>query len=146
MLVVPTVDWCGVFKKADEAHFIPGQLYIGGSYTFDPVEESHGWLTAVNASTGAILWKYQSKRPMLASVTTTSANLVFTGELTGDFVVMDQSRGDVLYRFNTGGPVTTGVITYAVNGKQYVGVASGLTAGFWRATPGPSTLTIFALP
>jgi len=113
MLVAPTVDWCGVFKKADELRYVPGQLYMGGSYTYDPVEVSRGWLTAVNASTGAIVWKYQSKRPMLASVTTTSANLVFTGELSGDFVVLDANQGDVLYRFNTGGPVTAGVITYA---------------------------------
>jgi alcohol dehydrogenase (cytochrome c) len=100
----------------------------------------------VNASSGAVIWKYQSKRPMLASVTTTSANLIFTGELTGDFVVLDASQGDVLYRFNTGGPVTAGVITYAVNGKQYVAVASGATAGFWRTSPASSTLIVFALP
>ena len=133
-------------QETDELRYVPGQLYIGGSYTYDLVEEARGWLTAVNASTGAIIWKYQSKRPMLASVTTTSANLVFTGELTGDFVVVDASQGDVLYRFNTGGPVTAGVITYATNGKQYVGVASGVTAGFWKAPPASSTLIIFALP
>jgi alcohol dehydrogenase (cytochrome c) len=109
VLVAPTVDWCGVFKKAGELRYIPGQLYMGGSYTSDPVEQSRGWLTAVNASTGAIVWKYQSKRPLLASVTITSANLVFTGELTGDFVVMDASQGDILYRFNIGGPVTAGL-------------------------------------
>jgi len=146
VLVAPTVDWCGVFKKADELRYIPGQLYMGGSFTYDPVEKSRGWLTAVNASTGDILWKYESKRPMLASVTTTSADLVFTGELTGDFVVLDGRRGDVLYRFNTGGPVGAGVITYAVNGKQYVAVTSGATAGFWRTPPASSTLVIFALP
>ena len=146
VLVAPTVDWCGVFKKADELRYIPGQLYMGGSFSFDPIEESRGWLTAVNASSGAVIWKYQSKRPMLASVTTTSANLIFTGELTGDFVVLDAGQGDVLYRFNTGGPVTAGVITYAVNGKQYVAVASGATAGFWRTPPASSTLIVFALP
>jgi alcohol dehydrogenase (cytochrome c) len=146
VLVAPTVDWCGVFKKAGELRHIPGQLYMGGSYTSDPVEQSRGWLTAVSASTGTVVWKYQSKRPLLASVTITSANLVFTGELTGDFVVMDASQGDILYRFNTGGPVTAGVITYAVNGKQYVAVASGATAGFWRTPPASSTLIIFALP
>jgi alcohol dehydrogenase (cytochrome c) len=146
MLVAPTVDWCGVFKKADELRYVPGQLYMGGSYSFDPIEESRGWLTAVNASTGATAWKYQSKRPMLGSVTTTSANLIFTGELTGDFVVLDAAQGDVLYRFNTGGPVTAGVITYALDGKQYVAVASGATAGLWRTPPAFSALTVFGLP
>jgi alcohol dehydrogenase (cytochrome c) len=145
MLVAPTVDWCGVFRKADELRYLPGQHSLVGSYTSDPVQDSRGWLTAVNASTGDIIWKYQSKRPMLAAVTTTSANLVFTGELTGNFVVVDANQGDVLYRFNIGGPVTAGVNTYA-NGKQYVGVASGVTAGFWKTPPASSILVIFGLP
>jgi alcohol dehydrogenase (cytochrome c) len=146
MLVAPTVDWCGVFKKADELRFIPGQSYMGGSYTYDPVDKSGGWLTAVNASTGTIGWKYHSKRPMLAGVTTTSSNLVFTGELTGDFVALDARDGNVLYRFNTGGPVTAGIITYTTGGKQYVGVMSGAMSGFWRAPPASSTVIIFSLP
>jgi alcohol dehydrogenase (cytochrome c) len=146
MLVAPTVDWCGLFKKADELRFIPGRLYMGGSYTNDPVDKSGGWLTAVNASTGGIAWKYHSKRPMLAAVTTTSADLVFTGELTGDFVVLDAREGNVLYRFNTGGPVTAGIITYAVGDTQYVGVMSGAAIGFWRTPPASSTVIIFALP
>jgi hypothetical protein len=55
-----------------------------------------------DASTGTIAWKYHSKRPMLVSVGMTSADLVFTGELTGDFVVFHAREGNVLYRFNTG--------------------------------------------
>jgi alcohol dehydrogenase (cytochrome c) len=146
MLVAPTVDWCGVFKKADELRFIPGQQYMGGSFAFDPLDKSGGWLTAVNASTGTIAWKYHSKRPMLASVTTTAADLVFTGELTGDFLVLDAGEGNMLYRFNTGGPVTAGVISYAIGGKQYVGVMSGPAVRFWRTPPASSTVIIFALP
>jgi alcohol dehydrogenase (cytochrome c) len=146
MLVVPTVDWCGVFRKADELRFIPGQRYMGGSYTFDPLDKSRGWLTAVNAATGATLWKYHSPRPMVASVTMTSADLVFTGELTGDFVAFDARDGNVLYRFNTGGPVAAGVITYMAGGKQYAAVMSGATNRFWRTPPASSTVIVFALP
>jgi hypothetical protein len=46
---------------------------------------------------------------------------------------------------NTGGPIQSGVITYAVNGKQYVAVASGAAAGFWMMPPASSMLVIFAL-
>jgi len=99
ILVAPTVDWCGIFKKADELRYIPGQQYMGGSFTFDSIGDSRGWLTAVNASTGAIAWKYHSDRPMVAAVTATSGDVLFTGELTGDFVVLDARDGEVLYRF-----------------------------------------------
>jgi alcohol dehydrogenase (cytochrome c) len=53
----------------------------------------------------------------------------------------------VLYRFNTGGPIGGGVITYAAGGKQYVAVSTGSPSDFWvsRETGAP-TIVIFGLP
>jgi alcohol dehydrogenase (cytochrome c) len=146
MLYVNAVDWCGTFAKAADARYVEGQFYMGGSSRAEPPAKSHGWLTAVDASTGAVRWKYESPRPMLAAVTTTSANLIFTGELLGDFMALDAKTGEVLYRFNTGGRMNGGVITYAINGKQYVAVASGAANGFWAVPPGSATIIVFALP
>jgi len=52
---------------------------MGGRTDLDPVEKSQGWLTAVDASTGAVKWKYRSPRQMVATVTTTAGNIVMTG-------------------------------------------------------------------
>lgn len=146
MLYVPAVDWCGVFTSAKELRQVPGQVQMGGFYRADPIDKAHGWLTAVEAATGKIAWKYESPKPMLAAVTTTSTDVLFTGELTGDFLAMNARTGKVLYRFYTGGPMNGGVISYAVNGKQYVAAASGSASGFWYVAPGSSTIVIFALP
>jgi alcohol dehydrogenase (cytochrome c) len=146
LMVVPAVNWCGVFKKDSESRFIAGQQYFGGSFTWDPVEKSSGWLTAVRASTGEVKWRYESPRPMLASVTATSGDVLFTGELTGDFLALDARDGKVVYRFNNGGAIVGGVISYAVGGKQYVAVVSGMAAAFWQAQPGATMVTVFALP
>jgi alcohol dehydrogenase (cytochrome c) len=146
MLYVNAVDWCATFAKAAEARYVEGAFYMGGTVRQDPPDKSRGWLTAIDASTGAVRWKYESSRPMLAAVTTTSANLIFTGELLGDFLVLDAKNGEVLYRFNTGGRMNGGVVTYAINGKQYVAVASGAANGFWAVPPGSATVIVFALP
>lgn len=146
MLYVPSVDWCGIYKKAAELRFVPGQLYMGGSYISDPPDKARGWLTAVDASTGEVRWKYESAKPMIAAVTTTSADLVFAGEMTGDLIALDARSGKVLYRFNTGGVMNGGIVSYGIDGKQYVAVASGSASGFWGAPPGSSTVIIFALP
>ncbi|HKA18289.1 MAG TPA: PQQ-binding-like beta-propeller repeat protein [Blastocatellia bacterium] len=146
MLYVNSVDWCGSFNKAADVRYVEGAFYMGGGVNMDPPQKSRGWLNAVDASTGAVRWKYESSRPMLAAVTTTSANLIFTGELLGDFMALDGKTGEVLYRFNTGGRLNGGVITYAVNGKQYVAVASGAANGFWAVPPGSATIIVFGLP
>lgn len=146
MLYMPAVDWCGTFTKAKEVRHIEGQLYMGGYHRADPIEKARGWLTAIDASTGKVAWRFESAKPMLAAVTTTSADLIFTGELNGDMIALDAKTGKVLYRFYTGGPLNAGVISYAINGKQYVAVASGSTSALWRQDPGSSTIVVFALP
>ena len=145
-MFIASIDWCGVFKKAGELRFVPGQFYMGGSYTPDPIEKSHGWLTAIDAVTGSVRWKYQSARPLLAAVTASAGGVLFTGELTGDFLVVDSKDGKILYRFYAGGPITGGVISYAVKGKQYVAVASGVATGYWQAPGGAATMLVFSLP
>jgi len=104
-----------------------------------------------------VRWKYRSTRPMVAAVTSTAGGVLFTGELTGDFLALDAKSGDVLYRFNTGGPMGGGVVTYAAGGRQYVAAASGSPSNFWVETPsfdlgpgggkgaGAPTVVVFAL-
>ena len=86
LLYTAAVDWCMTFEAFDEVRHIPGKLYMGGRLNIDPPGKSQGWLTAIDASTGAVKWKYRSPRPMVGAVTTTAGNVVLTGELTGDFV------------------------------------------------------------
>ena len=62
--------------------------------------------------------------------------MLFTGDLNNDFLALDAKTGDVLYRFNTGGSIGGGVITYALDGKQYVATDVGDRVGLlWRLGP-----------
>jgi alcohol dehydrogenase (cytochrome c) len=81
---------------------------------------------------------------MYAAVTPTAGDVLFTGDLDGNFLVLDARSGKTLYSFNTGGPMAGGVITYAVKGKQYVAVASGHSGGSIPLN-GSATMVIFAL-
>jgi len=83
---------------------------------------------------------------MIAAVTATAADLVFTGELSGDFIVLDGHDGSVLYRFKTGGAMSGGIVTYQVGGKQYVAVTSGAATFFWRVPPTAATITSSPCP
>jgi alcohol dehydrogenase (cytochrome c) len=147
LIYVPAVDWCTTFTAFEEARYIPGKTYLGGTVDFDPPAKSQGWVTAIDASTGAVKWKYRSPRPMVASVTATAGNLLLTGELTGDFLALDARTGDVLYRFNTGGSMGGGIVTYAAGGTQYIAAVSGSPSNFWvDQFGGAPTIVVFKLP
>ena len=144
-LYVNSVDWCSRFTVARSVRHIPGHMYLGGSTQM--LGEWRGWLTALDAVTGAVKWRYASPMPMVAAVTTTKGNVVFTGELTGDFLALDARDGTQLYRFNTGGGIGGGIVTYLEQGRQYVAVMSGRPSAAWLDKAGGApTVFLFSLP
>lgn len=145
LLYVPAVDWCFRFSLTpdEDVRYVPGQNYLGGHVK--RLGEWQGWLTALDVKDGSTRWRYRSEKPLVAAVTTTGGGLVFTGEMTGDFLAFDAATGTEKYRFNTGGGINGGIATYSVEGKQYVAVTSGggtLTFG----GGGSPTLFVFSLP
>ncbi len=146
LLITPAVDMCATFTAEANPVYVPGRLFMGGTTEMDTANAS-GWLTAVDVNTGTIRWQYHAAQPVIAAVTTTAGGLVMTGELGGDFVVFDVALGQELYRFNTGGPMGAGIVSYAVNGKQYLAAGSGNPSALWTGgNTGSATVVVFALP
>jgi len=118
LLFVNAVDWCSSVKVASASTAIgkTRRPWSGsgdpehGFGRFDPQEKWGGWLTAVDADSGRVRWKYKSPTPLLAAVTPTAAGLVFTGDLNGDVLALDAASGRVLWRDSTGAPIGGGVI------------------------------------
>ena len=153
MLIVPATDWCAEFSKdataPDPQKEHTHGFYFGGETKFDPWSVARGRLTAFDASTGLEKWRYDAAKPMIAGVTATEGGLIFTGELTGDLVVLDAKSGEVLLRRDLGGPAAGGVVTYDVRGVQNVAVISGYVGVYNLVAPdiggGNTTVTVFRL-
>ena len=153
-LFVPATDWCNQLRPAaqppdPQAEKRRGQFF-GGEFQFDPWANARGWLTALDAATGAPRWRYHSGKPMIGGVAVTGGDVVFAGEITGDFLVLDANNGKVLYRHNLGGPIAGGIVSYASGGKQYVAAVSGFVGGYYNQMApeiggGNPTITVFAL-
>jgi outer membrane protein assembly factor BamB len=144
LIYVNSVDWCAKTRVV-EGRYVEGSLYLGGEYTFDPVESAKGWTKALNASTGKEVWSRESRTPMIAGLTPTAGGVVFTGDLDGNFLVLNAASGAVLYRFNTGGAVAGGASTYLIDGKQYVAITSGNASRSTWMTTGAATVVIFTI-
>ena len=146
LLITPAANLCSTFYRSQEVRYIEGRDYYDGSAVSDPSTLS-GWLTAVDMRTGEIRWKYETALPMLAAVTTTAGGLVLSGQMDGDFIVLDSADGSLLYRFNTGGAIGGGVVSYGVDGRQYFAVASGSPSEHQvNGDMGAPTLVVFGLP
>jgi alcohol dehydrogenase (cytochrome c) len=148
LIYINSIDWCAQVIKGPVPKYVKGQEYLGwknGYGTRDPVEKAIGWVNAVDAKTGEMKWRYKSAAPMLGAITATAGGVVFTGDTSGDFLVVGAAKGDLLYRFNTGGAIGGGVITYEIRGKQYVAVASGNTSRDTYGSKGSATIFVFGL-
>ena len=145
-LYVAAVDWCGTFVKDEKSpQWTQFAHHYGGKVNPDPREQAKGWLQAFDVSTGKLRWKRQWPTPLVAAVTVTSGGMLFTGDFNNDFLAIDAANGKTLYRFNTGGSIGGGVISYEIGGKQYVATTSGVVSGFFGGR-GTSAIVIFTLP
>lgn len=153
LIFAPGTDWCNTINKDKTAPNPASQhakgLYFGGEMKFDKWGRARGWLTAFDAANGKVAWRYAVTKPLIGAVTSTAGNVVFTGELTGDFLALDARSGKVLYRKNVGGPIGGGVVTYRAGGDQHVAVVSGFVGIFNTFAPtiggGNPTVTVFRL-
>ena len=151
LLFVGAVDWCSTVNAlpADNPGGRAGGAYPGAANGFgdkDPFDQSQGWISAFDADTGAVAWKYRSPMPIVAGVTPTASGLLFAGELNGDAIALDSKTGRVLWRQATGNAIGGGVITYRAGGKQFVAVAAGFKSRVWPVPAESNRIIVFALP
>ncbi|MCC4118455.1 PQQ-binding-like beta-propeller repeat protein [Aromatoleum toluclasticum] len=123
-VIVGSVDWCTVYK-AGEPEYVRGQLFYGGIPEMAKDPKPKGWITSVDAETGAVRWKHQTNAPVVAAVTPTAGGVIFSGDTAGNFFALDSASGELLLTKQMDGAVGGGIITYTIAGKQYVAAASG---------------------
>lgn len=105
--------------------------------------------------TGERKWTVDYPLPGLGSVLTTGGGLVFNGDPEGIVRAYDADDGSVLWQFRAGSGIRSGLVSYAVDGKQYLAVPSGwgsLAPGFMASVfprvkelQGGATMVVFAL-
>jgi len=147
LLYVNAIDWCTVFRLGPDPKWVATIPYTGlanGWGTNDPTTQWSGWINAVDPKSGKMAWRIHTPTPMYAALTPTAGNVLFTGDLNGNFLALDARSGKTLYSFDTGGPIAGGIVTYERNGRQYVAVASGHSGGSIPLS-GSTTIVIFGL-
>jgi PQQ-like domain len=104
-----------------------------------------GWITAVDGATGTVLWRYRTESQVLAGLVPTKSGLLFAGDTHGNLLVFDATNGRVLKRIDVGGALNSGLISYQVDGEQYVAAAVGGTTENPSTVAGPLRVSIYGL-
>lgn len=144
-LYVGAADLCITLKSTPGSTYNPRGLNLGGT-TVAGADTPTGWVTALNADTGAVRWKYHADTPVLAGVTPTAGGIVMTGDNAGDLLVFNSDDGRLLLRKPLGGALAGGVITYWQAGRQYVAVTVGNVSPAAFGSVGRPSVVILALP
>lgn len=150
---VNAIDWCVTVatRAPNQLEGRKGLPWTGAKDRKHPFgvqdKQRSGWVTAVDAKDGAILWQYHARAPLVSGITATAGNVVFTADIDGDFMAFDARNGKLLWQRNLGQPIGGGVIAYSVNGKEYIAVATGMNSPLgWQVHSTPARVVVFALP
>lgn len=146
------IDWCITVatRAPDQLEGRKGLPWTGAKDRKNPFgvpdKQRSGWVTAVNAKDGSILWQYHARAPLVSGITATAGGVVFTADIAGDFMAFDARSGRLLWQRNLGQPIGGGVIAYSVDGKEYIAVASGMDSPLgWQVHSTPARVVVFAL-
>jgi PQQ-dependent dehydrogenase (methanol/ethanol family) len=149
-LFVAAVDWCANVKLVRKLE-VPktGTLWFGAADSatglFDPQDRARGWVSAFDAETGKVRWRFEAPHPMLAGVTPTAAGIVFVADLGGTIYALDQESGRVLWRTSTGEAMGGGIVAYSVHGRERVAVAAGMKSPIWPGSADKSRILVYGL-
>jgi glucose dehydrogenase len=117
------------------ATYTPGARYTGGlprganqrrgTRNTPDEAQSYGSVIAIDPKTATKKWEFKMSDVTDSGVLTTASDLLFVGGREGYFYAMDARDGKELWKSILGGSMDAGPITYRVDGKQYVTIASG---------------------
>jgi alcohol dehydrogenase (cytochrome c) len=119
LFYVMAVEDCNIYRAAGRGGYVP---------LVDPDNPPEKYLRALDIETGKVAWEVKqvgAPEANYSGVLSTAGGLVFYGETGGSFAAADAKTGRTLWHFDAGQPWKASPVTYMVNGRQYVSIASG---------------------
>jgi alcohol dehydrogenase (cytochrome c) len=154
LMYMPLQNICSVVKSAGPKNG-EGQLGMAIDYeaVMSPGETNVGTIQAFSVKTGELVWKHQQRAGTM-SLVDTGGGVLFAGDAVGHFKALSDKTGKPLWDVNLSASISGFPISYAVGGRQYVAVGTGVSPesmGLSRMTPeyqpqNAATLYVFALP
>jgi alcohol dehydrogenase (cytochrome c) len=123
-LYIPEIEGCSWIGR-DQTRHVPDK-FEGGSFGYDSRLSSG--LVVVDPATAEVKQRKAMPYADTSGALATAGGIVVTALIDGTVMVLDDETLDELWSLNVGTGINAPPMTYAVNGKQYIAIATGLTA------------------
>jgi alcohol dehydrogenase (cytochrome c) len=124
LLYIPEVEGCSWIGR-DQTRHVPGK-FEGGNFGYDGRLTSG--LVVVDPATAEVKERKAMPYADTSGALATAGGIVVTALIDGTVMALDDQTLDELWSLNVGTGINAPPMTYAVNGKQYIAIATGLTA------------------
>ncbi len=126
-LYIPSNEFCMRYAYVADLTYKKGQLFTGVTTEHFSKAEQAGVLRAFDVNQNKVVWEWSNRTPLISHTLSTAGDLVFQGTPEGKVVALNAKNGQELWSFSLGTPQSGGIMSYAVDGKQYLAVAAGGT-------------------
>ena len=136
LFYVMASESCSIYRRNSD-WFELGKSFYGGTTKAATIEGGGKFLRALDLQTGKLVWETPKIGGSITAsgLLSTAGGLIFYGDNTGGAVVaVDAKDGTRLWQFETQQVWKSSPMTYAIDGRQFIGVVAG------------STVRVFGLP
>jgi alcohol dehydrogenase (cytochrome c) len=123
LVYVPELEGCTSITR-DQTRHVRGK-FDGGDFGYDGRLKSG--MVVVDPATGTVVKRKEMAYANTSGALATAGGLIVTALIDGTVVALDDQTLEELWSFNVGTGINAPPMTYAVDGRQYIAIATGLT-------------------
>jgi putative heme-binding domain-containing protein len=133
MAYVPITEWCiGMSTTSNKRQMLSSGVELSHKTHPDVEDGMMGRVQAFDVANQKLGWTFDQTTPPSTGLLATAGGLVFSGDIDPSMKAFDDATGELLWQAPLDESPSSSLVTYSINGTQYVAVVVGMTNNWVR--------------